>query len=95
MQTRMVLRALSESAPGWRYGYDLSRQLMLSSGTLYPLLARLKDQGLVEAEWQPSPLPGRPPRHAYRLTQAGRHLAAAVAEVAAGAASGALASAAA
>jgi len=43
----------------------------LSSGTLYPLLMRMTDQGLVEAEWQAPSQPGRPPRHAYRLTAAG------------------------
>ena len=43
----------------------------LRSGTLYPLLIRLEAQGLLEAEWQPPAAPGRPPRHAYRLTAAG------------------------
>jgi len=47
----------------------------LSSGTLYPLLMRMTDQGLVEAEWHPPSQPGRPPRHAYRLTAAGVQLA--------------------
>ena len=43
----------------------------LSSGTLYPLLMRMTDQGLVEAEWREPAQPGRPARHAYRLTAAG------------------------
>lgn len=47
----------------------------LSSGTLYPLLMRMTDQGLVEAEWHAPAQPGRPPRHAYRLTAAGFALA--------------------
>lgn len=47
----------------------------LSSGTLYPLLMRMTDQGLVEAEWREPAQPGRPPRHAYRLTAAGFALA--------------------
>ena len=47
----------------------------LSSGTLYPLLMRMTDQGLVEAEWHEPAQPGRPPRHAYRLTAAGFALA--------------------
>lgn len=51
-------------------------QTGLASGTLYPMLMRLCDQGLLEAKWVPSPLPGRPPRHAYRLTAAGLSLAA-------------------
>lgn len=47
----------------------------LSSGTLYPLLMRMTDQGLVEAEWREPSQPGRPARHAYRLTAAGFALA--------------------
>ena len=43
----------------------------LLSGTLYPLLMRMTDQGLVEAEWLEPAQPGRPPRHAYRLTTKG------------------------
>lgn len=47
----------------------------LQSGTLYPLLMRMTEQGLVEAEWREPERPGRPPRHAYRLTAAGVALA--------------------
>jgi len=57
------------------HGYDLCRQGGIKAGTLYPLLIRLKDHGYLEAEWQPPAEPGRPPRHAYRLTAAGRALA--------------------
>jgi DNA-binding PadR family transcriptional regulator len=47
----------------------------LHSGTLYPLLMRMTDQGLVEAEWREPSQPGRPARHAYRLTAQGRAVA--------------------
>lgn len=47
----------------------------LSSGTLYPLLMRMTEQGLVEAEWHEPAQPGKPARHAYRLTAAGRSMA--------------------
>ncbi|WP_375286874.1 PadR family transcriptional regulator [Sphingomonas sp.] len=70
-----LLEALLGSAPDWRHGYDLIRQTGLLSGTLYPLLMRMTDQGLVEAEWQAPAQPGRPARHAYRLTAAGVALA--------------------
>lgn len=60
---------------GWHHGYDLCRQSGIKSGTLYPLLIRLAEQGFLEAEWQPPREPGRPARHAYRLTAAGRQLA--------------------
>ena len=59
----------------WCYGYDLCRQAGIKSGTLYPLLIRLEAQGYLEAEWQDPVEPGRPPRHAYRLTAAGLRLA--------------------
>lgn len=59
----------------WLHGYDLCRQTGVRSGTLYPLLIRLESQGYLEAEWRPPAEPGRPPRHAYRLTAAGRQLA--------------------
>ena len=40
----------------------------LRSGSLYPILVRLCDRGLLEAKWEESPAAGRPPRHLYRLT---------------------------
>jgi len=75
-QTRTVLAALSSQPQAWRYGYDLARETGLKSGTLYPLLIRLADQGFLEAEWRQPLQPGRPPRHAYRLTERGLRLAA-------------------
>jgi DNA-binding PadR family transcriptional regulator len=75
-QTRIVLAVLSSQPQAWRYGYDLARETSLKSGTLYPLLIRLADQGFLEAEWRPPLQPGRPPRHAYRLTEAGLRLSA-------------------
>lgn len=73
--TRAVLATLLEKPLAWRHGYDVSRETGLKSGTLYPILMRLHDQGLLEECWQDSPEPGRPPRHAYRLTAEGRALA--------------------
>ncbi len=70
-QTEQLLEALLSRPSEWRYGYDLTKELGLQSGTLYPLLIRLSDQGLLEAEWHPAERPGRPPRHAYRLTHSG------------------------
>ncbi|KQT32232.1 hypothetical protein ASG29_10445 [Sphingomonas sp. Leaf412] len=59
----------------WRHGYDLLQETRLKSGTLYPLLMRLADDGLLESEWRPPVPPARAPRHAYRLTNAGRDFA--------------------
>lgn len=74
-QTRAVLEALKAQPQAWRYGYDLSKETGLKSGTLYPLLMRLSDQGWLEAEWREPQQPGRPPRHAYRLTAEGLSVA--------------------
>lgn len=71
---RAVLAELAEAGSGWSHGYDLCRRAGVKSGTLYPLLIRLEAQGCLEAQWLPAET-GRPPRHAYRLTAAGRRLA--------------------
>jgi DNA-binding PadR family transcriptional regulator len=73
--TRTTTRALLtflETPRSWRYGYDLMKVANLSSGTLYPLLARLSEDGWLESRWEESELPGRPPRQMYRLTATGR-----------------------
>ncbi|MGA8114914.1 MAG: helix-turn-helix transcriptional regulator [Actinocatenispora sp.] len=72
-----VLRALAADPTRWRYGYDLGNEVDLRSGSLYPILVRLADRGLLEASWEP-PMQGRPPRHLYRLTSAGLAVLAAV-----------------
>ncbi|GAA4249823.1 PadR family transcriptional regulator [Dactylosporangium darangshiense] len=72
-----VLRALAAEPSRWRYGYDLATEVGLKSGSLYPILLRLADRGLLEAAWEPGP-EGRPPRHMYRLTGSGREYLAAL-----------------
>jgi PadR family transcriptional regulator PadR len=44
--------------------------MIVVEGTLYPLLARLKNQGLLSYRWQESPQ--GPPRKYYELTDKGR-----------------------
>lgn len=70
-QTTSVLAALADEPSGWRYGYELGKQVNLEPGTLYPILMRLCDRGLLEATWETDPPPGRPRRHMYRITAAG------------------------
>lgn len=70
-QTLAVLSALTDEPAAWRHGYDLARQTGLKSGTLYPILIRLADRGLVEASWEDDQPAGRPRRHLYRLTSNG------------------------
>lgn len=70
--TTRTLLAFLEAPRSWRYGYDLMKVADLSSGTLYPLLARLTEDDWLESRWEESELPGRPPRQLYRLTATGR-----------------------
>jgi PadR family transcriptional regulator PadR len=66
-QTLSVLAALCDEPSQWRHGYALAKVTGLKPGTLYPILIRLADRGLVEACWQDEPQPGRPRRHRYRV----------------------------
>jgi PadR family transcriptional regulator PadR len=75
-QTVSVLQALVADPAQWRYGYELGQEVGLKAGSLYPILMRLGDRGLLESEWETSHPPGRPPRHLYRLTAAGLRFAA-------------------
>jgi DNA-binding PadR family transcriptional regulator len=72
-----VLRVLVADPAMPHYGYDLMKAARLPSGTLYPMLARLQQEGLVDSEWE-APRPdavGRPPRKYYRLTAEGARVA--------------------
>jgi PadR family transcriptional regulator PadR len=59
-----------------RYGFDLVRSLasvdgmVTSEGTIYPLLSRLRRDGLVESTWRESS--AGPPRRYSRATKSGR-----------------------
>src|SRR4029453_205623 len=74
-QTLRVFEALLGQPDLWRYGYDLSKQTGLPSGTLYPILIRLSGRGFLETRWEEPEVPGRPPRHLYRLTADGVRVA--------------------
>ncbi len=69
-----VLAVLKERE---RYGFELVQVLgtvegmVTSEGTIYPLLARLRRQELVETTWREST--SGPPRRYYRLSRTGRH----------------------
>jgi DNA-binding PadR family transcriptional regulator len=79
-QTLAVLADLCATPLRWRHGYGIARDAGLKSGTLYPVLIRLADRGLVEARCEDEQPAGRPRRHLYRLTAKG--LATATAAVA-------------
>ncbi|NOT64017.1 MAG: helix-turn-helix transcriptional regulator [Acidobacteria bacterium] len=74
-QTTTVLLALAEDPTAWRHGYELCQQTELKAGSMYPILIRLADRGLLETTWESEIPVGRPPRHLYRLTEAGLELA--------------------
>ncbi len=68
----LVLRIVSARTV---YVADLLKRLAATEfatqeGTLYPLLSRLRREGLVDYAWQESD--SGPPRKYYRLTDAGR-----------------------
>jgi len=60
------------------YGYEIVRRLrkidglIISEGAIYPILSRLKRQGLVETSIQESA--EGPPRKYYKLTQEGEQM---------------------
>ena len=70
-QTIAVMVAIARRDESWAYGYDIARETGLKSGSLYPILVRLAEQGWLAARWETVVIPGRPPRHLYRLTPAG------------------------
>src|SRR5215475_9800603 len=67
------------------YGLEILRRLesdsdlALSAGTVYPLLARLKTEGLLESEWVEAD--AGHPRKYYQLTSRGRRRAVEMAEM--------------
>ena len=71
----LILLRLLEERP--KYGYELVAEMgsrsdgafLVKEGTLYPVLYRLEDHGLIEPEWT-QPLRGVPRKY-YRLTAAG------------------------
>jgi PadR family transcriptional regulator, regulatory protein PadR len=69
----LVLAGLTE---GESYGYAIAKRLdeaglgTIKGGTLYPVLNRLEEAGLVEAEFRAADK--GPGRRYYRLTEAGR-----------------------
>ena len=70
-----VLRVLTDDAGAEVYGLEIMRATGVKSGTLYPLLDRMVEDGWLERHWEevdPSE-EGRPRRRLYRLTSLGAH----------------------
>ena len=71
----LVLATLSQLDQA-KYGYALidelsKRGLDIDQGTLYPLLRRLEEQGLLESEWN---VEGSRPRRYYQISAVGEEL---------------------
>lgn len=72
----MEFAILLTLAPGSRYGLEIIRHLesftdlVITEGTIYPLLARLTRDGVLQAEW--SATEASHPRKYYRLTARGK-----------------------
>jgi len=75
----LELAILGSLWSGRQYGLEILRsleresELVLSEGTVYPLLSRLKTDGLLESEWVEADAGHA--RKYYRLTRAGRRRA--------------------
>jgi PadR family transcriptional regulator PadR len=75
----LELAILAALWDGRRYGLEILRRLesdsdlIVSEGTVYPLLSRLKALGLLRSEWVESG--GGHPRKYYALTHAGKQRA--------------------
>jgi signal transduction histidine kinase len=70
-----VLRVFLEDPQAPHHGYDLMTATRLASGTLYPMLARLQDEGVLTSAWAPPQEDGRPPRKVYEMTGDGVRIA--------------------
>lgn len=67
-----VLRAVAD---GRQYGFDIMDSTRLPSGTVYPILSRFVDSGLLKCAWEPAALAHRdkrPPRKYYTMTSLGQ-----------------------
>jgi len=77
----LVLATLSQLKQA-RYGYALIEQLggrglEIDQGTLYPLLRRLEEQGLLESQWR---IEESRPRRYYIISPRGEEMLGALAE---------------
>jgi DNA-binding PadR family transcriptional regulator len=73
LQTLQLLQVFMEDPSQPRYGLELAKRTGLKSGTVYPALGRLEQEGwLTSAVEDVDPkAAGRPARRIYTLTNAG------------------------
>jgi PadR family transcriptional regulator PadR len=71
--TVQVAMALLEDPSGKHWGYELSRQAGVRSGTIYPMLTQMLREGWLSDGWEdPNKIvEKRPPRRYYEITPLG------------------------
>ena len=70
-----TVSVLNAIASGVRYGFDVLDTTGLESGTVYPILSRLEEEGFVRSTWEKESAAhadGRPARRYYAITKAGK-----------------------
>jgi PadR family transcriptional regulator, regulatory protein PadR len=73
LQTLQLLQVFMEDPSRPRYGLELAKRTGLKSGTVYPALGRLEQEGWLTSEVEDvdPKLAKRPARRIYTLTNAG------------------------
>jgi PadR family transcriptional regulator PadR len=70
--TVQVAMALFDDPSAKHWGYDLSKKSGVCSGTLYPMLTSMLNEGWLSDGWEnPAETGGRPPRRYYLITDLG------------------------
>jgi DNA-binding PadR family transcriptional regulator len=75
--THTLTAVLHAIAAGSRYGFDIIDVTDLPSGTVYPALGRLEDEGYVTSHWEDHRIAQRekrPPRKYYAVTARGERV---------------------
>lgn len=74
--TRLVFQAFLDSPSDETYGFELTQVTGLPSGTIYPILRRLEDEGFITHRWAEVQVGNqRRRRRYYELTGEGRQVA--------------------
>jgi|SRR6476660_8204531 len=74
--TKLVFQAFLDSPSEETYGFELAQATGLPSGTIYPILNRLADEGLIKSHWEEVETKSqRRRRRYYELTGEGRRVA--------------------
>lgn len=76
-ESKLVLQMLLDAPTEESYGLQLVRATDLPTGSVYAILRRLEDEGLLDSRWEQidRSSAGRPPRRYYRLNGEGRRVA--------------------